>query len=119
MKKTLILGASPDPNRFAYRAAHMLTDYGHEIVLVGIKKGEVAGQKILNGTPPVEYVHTVTLYVGPDNQKGLIDYIIGLKPERIIFNPGTENDELIKLAEKNHIDPVIGCTLVMLSAGTY
>ena len=119
MKKTLILGASPDPNRFAYRAAHMLADYGHEIVLVGIKNGEVAGQKILKGTPYVEHVHTVTLYVGPPNQKDLIDYIIGLKPERIIFNPGTENDELIKLAEKNQIDPVIGCTLVMLSAGTY
>jgi uncharacterized protein len=119
MKKTLILGASPDPSRFAYKAAHMLAEYGHEIVLVGIKKGEVAGQKILNGNPSVEHVHTVTLYLGPDNQRQLLDYIISLKPERIIFNPGTENDALIELAEKNHIEPVIGCTLVMLSAGTY
>jgi uncharacterized protein len=119
MKKTLILGASPDPSRFAFRAANMLTDYGYDIVLVGIKKGEVAGQKILNGQPKVEDVHTVTLYVGPKNQTDLYDYIISLQPARIIFNPGTENDDLIRLAEKNNIEAVIGCTLVMLSAGSY
>jgi predicted CoA-binding protein len=119
MKKTLILGASPDASRFAYKAAHMLTDYGHEIALVGMKSGEVAGQKILKGNPGVEGVHTITLYVGPKNQTDLYEYIISLKPERIIFNPGTENDELIHLAEKNNIEAVVGCTLVMLAAGTY
>ena len=119
MKKTLILGASPDASRFAYKAANMLTDYGHEIVLVGIKNGEVAGRKILLGKPFVEEVHTVTLYVGPRNQTDLYEYIISLKPERIIFNPGTENDELISLAEKSNIEVVMGCTLVMLAAGTY
>jgi predicted CoA-binding protein len=119
MKKTLILGASPDPSRFAFKAAKMLTDYGHEIVLVGIKNGEVAGQKILKGQPSVSDVDTVTLYVGPQNQTDHYNYIISLKPKRIIFNPGTENDELISMAEKNNIEPVIGCTLVMLSAGSY
>lgn len=118
-KKTLVLGATPDPSRFAYKAANMLTEYGHEIVPVGIKKGTVAGKEILNGKPAIEGVDTVALYVGPQNQSSLYDYIIGLKPKRIIFNPGTENDELISMAEQHNIEPVLGCTLVMLSVGNY
>jgi len=118
-KKTVILGATPDPTRFAYKAANMLTEYGHEIVPVGIKKGTVAGKEILNGTPQIDDVDTVTLYVGPQNQLNLYDYIINLKPKRIIFNPGTENDELISMAQKHQIEPVLGCTLVMLSVGNY
>lgn len=118
-KKTVIIGATPDPTRFAYRAARMLTEFGHEIVPVGIKKGEIFGKKILNDQPYIDNVDTVTLYVGPQNQTNLLDYIIGLKPKRIIFNPGTENDELIALAASNNIEPILGCTLVMLSARTY
>src|SRR6185437_748862 len=118
-KKTVILGATPDPSRFAYKAANMLTEYGHEIVPVGIKKGTVAGKEILNGTPQIEDVDTVTLYIGPQNQPQLYDYIINLKPKRIKFNPGTENDELISMATQHHIEPVLGCTLVMLSVGNY
>jgi predicted CoA-binding protein len=97
----------------------MLVNYGHEMIPVGIKKGEVAGQKILNGQPHIEHVDTVALYIGPQNQTSLYDYILKLKPRRIIFNPGTENDELIALAKNNNIEPVLGCTLVMLSVGTY
>lgn len=119
MKKTVILGATPDATRFAYKAAHMLVRYGHEIVPVGIKKGEVAGKAIINDRSFIPDVDTVALYVGPRNQIDLYEYIIGLKPKRIIFNPGTENDELISLAQKNNIEPVLGCTLVMLSAKTY
>jgi predicted CoA-binding protein len=118
-KKTMIIGASTDPTRFAYRAARMLTEHGYEIALVGIKKGEVFGKKILNDYPPVEGIDTVTLYVGPQNQDNLLQYIIDLKPKRIIFNPGTENDKLIELAEANNIETVIGCTLVMLVTNTY
>jgi predicted CoA-binding protein len=119
MKKTVVLGASPDSSRFAYKAANMLVDYGHEMIPVGIKKGEVAGQKILNGQPHIEDVDTVALYIGARNQTELYDYILRLKPKRIIFNPGTENDELISLAKNNNIEPILGCTLVMLSVGTY
>lgn len=118
-KKTVVLGATPDPSRFAYKAANMLTEYGHEVVPVGIKKGTVAGKEILNGKPEIDNVDTIALYVGPQNQSNLYDYILSLKPKRIIFNPGTENDELISMAEQHHIEPVLGCTLVMLSVGNY
>ncbi|MFN6945619.1 MAG: CoA-binding protein [Cytophagaceae bacterium] len=119
MKKTIVLGATPDSTRFAYKAAKMLNEYGHEIVPVGLKKGEVAGKAILNDYPEIEDVDTVTLYIGSRNLPPLFDYILNIKPKRIIFNPGTENDELIALAKQNNIEPVLGCTLVMLAVGTY
>ena len=120
-KKTVVIGASNNPARYAYMAANMLTDYGHEMVPVGIKKGEVAGENILDlrQLPDVEQVDTVTLYLGPHNQPEWYDYILGLNPKRIIFNPGTENTELTKKASAKGIETVYGCTLVMLRAGTY
>ena len=119
MKKTLVLGATPDESRYAWLAATKLMRYGHPVVLVGNKRGEVNGQAIINGQPKESDVDTVTLYMNPRNQEGFLDYIVGLKPKRIIFNPGTENDKLIEMAERNGIEPVIGCTLVMLSTGEF
>jgi uncharacterized protein len=117
--KTLILGATPNPDRYAYRAAISLQNNGHEIVLVGIKQGEVNGVTIQNGMPDVKDIHTVTLYVGPKNQPQYYNYILSLKPKRVIFNPGTENSELENLLKQNYIEPIIACTLVMLSVGNY
>ncbi len=117
--KTLILGATPNPDRYAYRAAISLQNNGHEIVLVGIKQGQINGVTIQNGMPDVKDIYTVTLYVGPQNQSTYYDYILSLKPKRVIFNPGTENNELENLLKLNNIEPVIACTLVMLSVGNY
>lgn len=116
MKKTVVVGASTNPSRYAYMAANMLKEYGHEVVPVGIKKGEVAGEEILQlkEDPEIEDVDTVTLYVGPQNQEAWYDFIFGLKPNRIIFNPGTENDAFQKRATEAGIEVVEGCTLVML-----
>jgi predicted CoA-binding protein len=119
MSATLILGATPNPSRYAYLAAHKLTNFGHEIINVGIKQGEVAGVEILNGEPDVAEVDTVTLYLGPRHQPPYYDWLIGLKPRRIIFNPGTENPELAMLARKAGIETEVACTLVMLSSGQY
>lgn len=118
-EKVVVLGATPDPSRYAYLAANMLTDYGFEMVPVGIKKGMVAGKEILHGTPSVEDVHTVTLYLGPQNQLSVMQYIVDLKPKRVIFNPGTENDEFEDLLQSKGIEPVEGCTLVMLRTGQF
>lgn len=119
MSKTLILGATPNPSRYAYLAAHKLTKFDHEIVNVGIKTGNVAEVEILNGQPDVEDIDTVTLYVGPRHQPPYYDWLIGLNPRRIIFNPGTENPELAMLARKAGIETEVACTLVMLSSGQY
>jgi uncharacterized protein len=119
MKKTVILGATPNPERYAYLATQRLMKYGHEVLPVGKKKGEIEGIHIENDTPLYEGVDTVTLYLNPDNQKPYYDYILSLKPKRIIFNPGTENWELVKLAKEQGIETEIACTLVMLSVGAY
>ena len=119
MKKTVILGATPNPERYAYLATSRLKKAGHEVLPVGNKKGEIEGIVIENGTPQYEGVDTVTLYLNPDNQKPYYDYILSLKPKRIIFNPGTENWELVRLAKEQGIETEIACTLVMLSVGNY
>lgn len=120
-KKTIILGASTNPGRYSYLAAEMLTEYGHEIVPVGLRKGLVAGHDIVDirSWPAVEGVDTVTLYIGPAHQEGLLDYLTRLKPRRVIFNPGTENLPLERALEKSGISVLEACTLVMLRSGQY
>lgn len=121
MKKTVVIGATPNPARYAYFASELLTEKGHKVVPVGIKKGQVAGQAILDlkSKPVVEDVDTVTMYIGPRHQPEWYDYILGLNPKRIIFNPGTENHEFEKLAHKQGIEVEEACTLVMLRIGNY
>lgn len=119
MKKTMVLGATPDSGRYAYLAANSLTRHGHEIINVGIKQGVVAGVPIQKPDEIHADVDTLTLYVGPSNQRPLYDYILETNPKRIIFNPGTENMELEAMAQKQGIETVHGCTLVMLSIGAY
>ncbi len=119
MKKTIVLGASTNPTRYSYKATSKLKAAKHEVIPVGIKKGEIEGITIENGTPDLEGVDTVTLYLGPPRQAQYYDYLLSLKPKRIIFNPGTENPELMKLAEENGIEAEVACTLVLLSLGNY
>ncbi len=118
-KKTVVLGASDNPARYSYLALKKLQANNHPIVAIGKKAGKVGEVNIQTDHLPVEGVDTITLYLNPQNQKEYYDYILELKPNRIIFNPGTENDALIKQAKENGIEPVIGCTLVMLSTGQY
>lgn len=119
MKKTVILGATPNSGRYAWLAATRLAQHGHEIVPIGIKDGRIAGVDILKGQPAIKGVDTITLYLNAGRQREYYDYILSLHPKRIIFNPGAENPELAKLATDHGIETVEGCTLVMLSIGTY
>ncbi len=121
MKKTVVIGASPKSSRYSYLASHMLNDAGYEFVPIGIKKGEILGKSILNikDNPAVDNVHTVTIYLSPGNQKDYYDYILGLNPKRLIFNPGAENPELGKLAENRGIEVEYACNLVLLRTGQF
>lgn len=121
MKKTVIIGAVNSPFRYAYRAAEMLSNYGHPFIPIGIREGEMLGESILSmhDEPKIEGVDTITLYINPDRQKDWYGYLLGLHPKRIIFNPGTENQELKMMAEKQGIECLYACTLVMLSVGNY
>ena len=119
-KKTLILGASSNPERYAFKATLKLAKYGHDVFPVGLKAGNIEGHEILTNNPIIKEVDTVTLYVGPQNQPMYYDYILNqIHPKRIIFNPGTENPELEKLANEQGIETEVACTLVLLSLGEY
>jgi len=120
-KKTVIVGATTNESRYAYMAAEMLTNYQHEIVPIGIKKGEEMGQTILDikSKPIIGEVDTVTLYIGPQHQPEHYSYLLSLKPKRFIFNPGTENPEFEKMVEQSGAEAIEACTLVMLRTGQY
>jgi uncharacterized protein len=118
-KKTLVLGASANPERYSYLAVRRLRSHQHPVIAIGKRKGNIGDVQIETDHIPVGDVDTITLYLNAMNQQEYYDYIFDLKPRRIIFNPGTENDSLIKRCEENGIEPVIGCTLVMLSTGQY
>lgn len=118
-KKTLVLGASGNPARYSFLAIQRLRKYGHPVVAIGRKHALVNDVTINTEKNPVEDVDTVTLYMNPLHQKEYYDYILSLKPKRIIFNPGAENDELAEMAKKNNIEPMEACTLVLLTTGQY
>jgi len=118
-KKTVVFGASPDSYRYSYQAVKRLRENDHEVVALGIHPGHIKDVEITTDKPEIDNVHTVTMYMRPEIQKPLYDYIFSLKPERIIFNPGTENRELEKLAEEKGIETMEACTLVLLSIGGY
>lgn len=119
MKKTVVLGATPNPSRYAWLAVQRLAQHGHEVVPVGIRPGEITGIPIQLGRPEINDVDTVTLYLNAGRQAEYYDYIFSLHPKRIIFNPGAENPELALLARQHGIETEEGCTLVMLSIGVY
>ena len=118
-KKTLVLGASQNPARYSYLAVNKLARHQHPVIAIGRRKGKAGDVEIDTEQKPMTDIDTVTLYLNPQNQKQYYDYIISLKPKRIIFNPGTENPELYKLAKENNIQVMEACTLVLLSTGQY
>lgn len=118
-KKTMVLGASAKPERYSYKAVHMLLEHQHPVVAVGAREGKVAGMDIKIGQPNEEGVHTVSLYLGPSRQKNVYDYILNLNPKRIIFNPGTENPEFYQIANNKGIEVEEACTLVLLSTNQF
>ena len=118
-KKTLVLGASENPSRYSNMAINRLVGSEHSVVAIGQKEGEVEGIKIQTKQVPFTNVHTVTLYLNPQRQRDYYNYIVGLQPKRVIFNPGTENPEFYQLLKLNNIEVSIGCTLVMLSMRQY
>jgi len=119
VNKTLVIGASENPDRYSNKTIKALVSHNHEVVAIGLRAGEVAGVSFNSEKKAFENVDTVTLYVGPQNQPEYYNYVLGLKPKRVIFNPGTENPEFITKLESAGIYPEIACTLVLLATGQY
>jgi len=118
-KKTLVLGASLKPERYSNMAIRKLINYQYDTVAFGMKAGEEAGVEIDTELKDYQNIDTVTLYLNPQRQKAYYNYIVTLKPKRVIFNPGTENPELYKILDDNQIAYEAACTLVLLSTNQY
>jgi predicted CoA-binding protein len=118
-KTTVVIGASPNADRYSYKATISLQNHQHTVYPIGLRKGVINGLEIITDKPALKDIDTVTLYVGPDNQPYWYDYILSLKPKRLIFNPGTENPELQKMAADKGIQTEEACTLVLLSIKQY
>lgn len=118
-KKTFVIGASLKPERYSNIAIHRLVNYNHEVVAYGLREGVVASVEIDTDLTPYKEVHTVTLYLNPERQKAFYNYIISLQPERVIFNPGTENTEFQNLLQQHNIFFEEACTLVLLGTNQY
>lgn len=119
MKKTLVIGASSNPERYSYKAAEKLLSHGHEVELLGLRPDVIFGKTIDTERKAYVGLDTVTLYVGPKNQPSYYDYVISLNPKRVIFNPGTENPEFEDLLKRHGIGFEEACTLVLLGTGQY
>jgi len=118
-KKTVVLGATSKPEKYAYKAIKMLLDKGHSVIAIGQNAGEVVGVKIQTKAIPLKNIDTITLYLNPARQRDYYNYIVEAKPKRVVFNPGTENPELYQLLELNGIKAEVACTLVLLTTNQY
>ena len=120
MKKTAVIGASENPMRYSNMAVRLLDEYDHEVVALGRRDGHINDMDVIKQWPEkIENLDTLTLYLNPKNQEEHYDYIIGLHPKRIIFNPGTENIELAQRAHAEGIETTEACTLVKLRTNQY
>ena len=117
--KTLVLGASDNPSRYSYLAIHRLRKHNIPVVAIGKKHTLVADVEVISEKKEFLHIDTITLYLNPTHQQEYYNYILSLKPRRIIFNPGSENDELAKMAMDKGIQSIEACTLVLLSTGQY
>jgi predicted CoA-binding protein len=115
MKKTVVLGASPNPDRYSYKAIQALVEHGIETIALGIKEGTVSGVHIAKELEFVSDIDTVTLYVGPENQMKWHNAISKMRPRRVIFNPGAENPSFEQILKNEGIEVERACTLVLLA----
>ena len=119
MKKTLVLGASLNPSRYSNLAINRLVNHKQPVEAIGLKNGEVAGINITTEKVNFKDIDTVTIYLNPQRQKPYYDYIVSLEPNRVIFNPGTENPEFYEILRENDIEVEVACTLVLLGTNQY
>jgi predicted CoA-binding protein len=119
MHTVVVLGASPNPERYSYKAVTFLVHRHYPVVAIGKREGKIGNIPIVTGQPEVRDVHTVLLYVGPAQQSEIVDYVLSLHPRRVIFNPGTESPEFEQLLESYDIQVVRACSLVLIGTGRF
>jgi predicted CoA-binding protein len=116
----VVLGASPNSQRYSHRAVLELTDRGHHVIPIHAAADEVAGIPVVRELSLVETpVDTVTIYVRPSILRTMLEALVDLAPGRVIFNPGTEDQQLMQRLSTSGIQVVEACTLVLLNTGQF
>lgn len=118
-KKTIVIGASPNPERYAHMAVKSLQRHGHPVIALGLREGNIGETTIQTNRPILSDIDTISVYVSEKNFDNWIDYILQLQPKRVIFNPGTENEKAEKTFQNNGIQTERACTLVLLNLSIY
>lgn len=119
MSLVVVLGASPNPERYSNKAVRRLLSNNYEVVAIGKREGSIGNVPIITGQPPLSDVHTVLIYLSPDHQGEIFDYVLSLRPKRVVFNPGTESPEFQEWLESYNIRVVRDCSLVMMATGRF
>lgn len=115
----MVIGASENPDRYSHKAITLLIEKGYPVIAIGLKKGQIGATEIVTDRKDIENLDTVSLYINPLRQPPYYDYLLSLRPRRIIFNPGTENAALKEKAENAGIEVMEACTLVLLHTGQF
>ena len=116
----VVLGASPKPERYSNQAVRALVEHGHRVIPVHPLVKKIAGVPAVPALNQIDRaVNTITIYVGPERGRELIQEIIDLKPDRVIMNPGTGSDEIETNLNDEGIPVLRACTLVMLRTGQF
>jgi predicted CoA-binding protein len=119
MSIVVVLGASPNSERFSYKAVKRLISNNYQVVAIGKSNGFIGNIPIVTGQPALNDVHTVLMYLAPYHQGEIFDYVISLRPKRVIFNPGTESPEFEEWLTSYDIEIVHDCSLIMMAAGRF
>ena len=118
-KSTLVIGASLKESRYSNICVRTLVSGRFPVTAIGMREGFIDDIPVHTGFPEINDIHTVTLYLGPENQKSWYDYILKLSPERVVFNPGTENEEFEDMLSNAGIEVIESCTIVMVNSGRF
>ncbi|OPZ59838.1 MAG: hypothetical protein BWY87_00796 [Deltaproteobacteria bacterium ADurb.Bin510] len=111
----VVLGASDNPERYSNKAVHELRSRGHLVIPVNPRLIELEGLAVRAGLSEIdEPVDTLSVYLGPAVSGAQLDAILALRPGRVIFNPGSENPELMAALQQAGIAVEQACTLVLL-----
>ena len=119
-QRVVVVGASPNPERYSNRAMRLLIERGHEAIPVHPAVKKIEGASAVKSLAEItDDIDTVTLYVSAAISSSMQDALLKMRPKRVIFNPGAENALLRDALESNGIQTLEACTLVLLSTGQF
>jgi len=117
--RVAVIGASNNPERYSNMAVKLLLDEGYTVLPIHPALKTIEGVDVVNSAADLAGVDTVTLYINPAQQAGLAESVVKHRVRRVIFNPGTENEELMNTLREKGVEVVAACTLVMLRTNQF